>query len=159
MSSEELPLYLFLSPTLLIQQLSGRQGADWRKEKAPLNPSPNPQQALKHMQSGGPAAALSLSYSEPFLFFLFFSFPTAAATVETSRCTGGAARGTGHVCPAVCTLRLGEAVHAAAASTPCASWEVFPPLVRLTGCCLVDGNAFLTTLSRAVSPLSKKAER
>lgn len=57
-------LSLPLSP-LLIHQLSrtGRPGADWRKNIS-LNPIPNPQQALKHMHSGGPKAACWRSCSE-----------------------------------------------------------------------------------------------
>lgn len=42
--------------------LSVRQRGDWRK-KASRKPIPNPQQALKHMDGGGTAAALPLSCS------------------------------------------------------------------------------------------------
>lgn len=57
------PLHQFapILPLLLIQLLpllSERKGGDRRKKIAPLNPIPNPQQALKHMNGGAAAVVL-----------------------------------------------------------------------------------------------------
>jgi len=71
MSHRELiPYYLSISHSLS-SILCKRQGGDWRK-KSSLDPIPNPQQALQHMNGGGPVAAFSLSYSEG-LFNLCYS--------------------------------------------------------------------------------------
>lgn len=111
-----LPLYLSLSFSLLYSSafsclLFGRQGGDWRK-KASLSPIPNPQQALKHMNGGGPAAALSRCPN----LSIILSLLQQRQQSHRSWCTVKAEKGAQHrllVCPALCALRLGDPSHTA----------------------------------------------
>lgn len=119
MSHRGLRLYLSLSLSpLLIHRLSlaFRETGWWLAEKkASLNPIPNPQQALKNMNGGGPAAA---ALSRCPVLSVIFSFS----------CSSGCDRGSGEelvhgksrkrrsattVCPDLCALRLGEPSHTA----------------------------------------------
>lgn len=137
-SHRELPLYLSLS---LLYSSTGsllpsrRQGGDWRK-KASLNPIPNPQQALKHRDSGGPAAAALSLYSS-----LFCSSDRGS---EEELVFGKSRKRHQQRLP--CSARSApwraeshcQRTLVAIASTTCVWWEVFLALLRLTGCCVVE---------------------
>lgn len=130
-----------------------------KKKKASLNPAPNPQQALKHMHSGGPAAALSLSCSSR-----YFSLSYSGGSGEELVRGGEAEKGTSHVCPAAVRSAPWRAdspcqrTLAAIASTPCVRWEVFETyrMLRCGGECLS-----CNSVSSRLSPPTpvKKAER
>lgn len=115
---ERLLCYLSISPSLSLLfssafscLLFGRQGGDWRK-KASLSPIPNPQQALKHMNGGGPAAALSRCPN----LSIILSLLQQRQQSHRSWCTVKAEKGAQHrllVCPALCALRLGDPSHTA----------------------------------------------
>ncbi len=170
MSHRKLPLYPSLSlpySTTSSLLLSGRQGGDWRK-KASLNPIPNPQQALKHMNGGGPAAAAAVTLSRSERYFLF---PAAAATAaavteaaERSWCTGKSRkrRSATTACPALCALHPGEPSHTASApllpSLPQLVYggRFFYLCYDLPDAALLKRLSFPVTLSLSVSPRERQ---